>query len=193
MGRIPAEQVCTPAPTPPGPRTHSSTSRLNCFCRLPRNSPIICLLRPLRCSRKWATPTGVSGTKPRSMRYWTPFSGFLVRWGERQAQPWLPQPLLAGPPPWGLWVPCPGPCRTVRPRTVQTLHQAEAGTGPWTSAGLQVPGQGPSDHCPHVLHCPITPLCRSHCPAFHFQADWNPLPSTSWPALRPTNSKLPFL
>lgn len=67
-----------------GGATHSSTSRLNCFCRLPRNSPIICRLRPLRCSRKWATPTGVSGTKPRSMRYWTPFSGFLA--DERQAQ-----------------------------------------------------------------------------------------------------------
>lgn len=61
----------------PSPRTHSSTSRLNCFCLLPRNSPIICRLRPLRCNRKWATPTGVSGTKPRSMRYWMPFSGFL--------------------------------------------------------------------------------------------------------------------
>lgn len=66
-----------PCPRPPSRGTHSSTSLLNCFCRLPRNSPIICLLRPLRCSRKWATPTGVSGTKPRSMRYWTPFSGFL--------------------------------------------------------------------------------------------------------------------
>lgn len=57
--------------------THSRTSRLNCFCRFPRNSPIICLLKPFLCSRKWATPTGVSGTKFRSIRYWMPFSGFL--------------------------------------------------------------------------------------------------------------------
>lgn len=63
----------------PPPNTHSNTSRLNCFCRFPRNSPIICLLRPFLCRRKWATPTGVSGTKPRSIRYWTPFSGFLRR------------------------------------------------------------------------------------------------------------------
>lgn len=63
----------------PTHNTHSNTSRLNCFCRFPRNSPIICLLRPFLCRRKWATPTGVSGTKPRSIRYWTPFSGFLRR------------------------------------------------------------------------------------------------------------------
>lgn len=63
----------------PTHNTHSKTSRLNCFCRFPRNSPIICLLRPFLCRRKWATPTGVSGTKPRSIRYWTPFSGFLRR------------------------------------------------------------------------------------------------------------------
>ena len=68
-----------PPPPPPPPNTHSNTSRLNCFCRFPRNSPIICLLRPFLCRRKWATPTGVSGTKPRSIRYWTPFSGFLRR------------------------------------------------------------------------------------------------------------------
>lgn len=63
----------------PTHNTHSNTSRLNCFCRFPKNSPIICLLRPFLCRRKWATPTGVSGTKPRSIRYWTPFSGFLRR------------------------------------------------------------------------------------------------------------------
>lgn len=57
--------------------THSRTSLLNCFWRLPRNSPIICLLRPFLWSRKWATPTGVSGTNPLSVKYWTPFSGFL--------------------------------------------------------------------------------------------------------------------
>lgn len=50
---------------------------MNCFCLLPRNSPIICLLKPFLWSRKWATPTGVSGTKFRSIRYWMPFSGFL--------------------------------------------------------------------------------------------------------------------
>lgn len=58
-------------------QTHSSTSRWNCFCLFPRNSPIICLLKPFLWSRKWATPTGVSGTKFRSIRYWMPFSGFL--------------------------------------------------------------------------------------------------------------------
>lgn len=68
------------------PQTYSSTSRLNCFCRFPRNSPIIWRLRPLRCSRKWATPTGVSGTKPRSMRYWMPFSGFLGGMDKKNAQ-----------------------------------------------------------------------------------------------------------
>lgn len=57
--------------------TYSKTSRLNCFCRLPRNSPIICLLKPFLCRRKWATPTGVSGMNPLSVRYWMPFSGFL--------------------------------------------------------------------------------------------------------------------
>lgn len=73
LGKLPSQQ----AELFPTHNTHSSTSRLNCFCRFPRNSPIICLLRPFLCSRKWATPTGVSGTKPRSIRYWTPFSGFL--------------------------------------------------------------------------------------------------------------------
>lgn len=67
--------VLSPSPH----HTHSNTSLLNCFCRFPRNSPIICLLSPFLCSRKWATPTGVSGTNPRSIRYWTPFSGFLRR------------------------------------------------------------------------------------------------------------------
>lgn len=60
--------------------THSSTSRLNCFLLLPRNSPIIWRLRPLRWSRKWATPMGVSGMKPREIRNWMPLSGFLG-WG----------------------------------------------------------------------------------------------------------------
>lgn len=60
-------------------QTHSKTSLLNCFCRLPRNSPIICLLSPFLCSRKWATPTGVSGMNPLSVRYWMPFSGFLKK------------------------------------------------------------------------------------------------------------------
>lgn len=64
--------------------TYSRTSRLNCFCLFPRNSPIICLLKPFLCSRKWATPTGVSGTKFRSIRYWMPFSGFLEKRGERE-------------------------------------------------------------------------------------------------------------
>lgn len=67
--------------------THSKTSLLNCFCRLPRNSPIICRLSPFLCSRKWATPTGVSGTKPRSIRYCTPFSGFLRR--NDNAEVWI--------------------------------------------------------------------------------------------------------
>lgn len=52
------------------------TSLLNC-CRLPRNSPIICLLRPFLSRMNRATPTGVSDTKPLSIRYWIPFSGFL--------------------------------------------------------------------------------------------------------------------
>lgn len=58
--------------------THSRTSLLNCFCRLPRNSPIICLLRPFLWSRKWATPMGVSGMKPREIRNWRPLSGLLT-------------------------------------------------------------------------------------------------------------------
>ena len=57
--------------------THSKTSLLNCFCRFPRNSPIICLLRPFLSRMKRAIPTGVSDTKPLSIRYWIPFSGFL--------------------------------------------------------------------------------------------------------------------
>ena len=57
---------------------YSKTSLLNCFCRLPRNSPRSSAgLRPFLCSRKWATPTGVSGMNPLSVRYWIPFSGFL--------------------------------------------------------------------------------------------------------------------
>ena len=31
---------------------HSNTSLLNCFCRFPRNSPIICRLRPFRSRMK---------------------------------------------------------------------------------------------------------------------------------------------
>lgn len=69
--------------------THSRTSRWNCFCLFPRNSPIICLLKPFLWSRKWATPTGVSGTKLRSIRYWMPFSGFLER--ERENYPLAPR------------------------------------------------------------------------------------------------------
>ncbi|TNN56649.1 hypothetical protein EYF80_033186 [Liparis tanakae] len=42
-----------------------------------RNSPIICLLSPFLSRMKRATPTGVSDTKPLSIRYWIPFSGFL--------------------------------------------------------------------------------------------------------------------
>lgn len=57
--------------------THSKTSLLNCFCRFPRNSPIICLLKPFLSRMKRAIPTGVSDTKPLSIRYWIPFSGFL--------------------------------------------------------------------------------------------------------------------
>lgn len=57
--------------------THSKTSLLNCFWRFPRNSPIICLLRPFLSRMKRAIPTGVSDTKPLSIRYWIPFSGFL--------------------------------------------------------------------------------------------------------------------
>lgn len=59
--------------------THSKTSLLNCFCRFPRNSPIICLLRPFLSRMKRAMPTGVSDTKPLSIRYWIPFSGFLLK------------------------------------------------------------------------------------------------------------------
>lgn len=69
--------------------THSNTSRLNCFLLLPRNSPIIWRLRPLRWRRKWATPIGVSGMKPREIRNWMPLSGFLQKgwsWEERGSQ-----------------------------------------------------------------------------------------------------------
>lgn len=80
----PCSVVCSPAA--PGCRcvgivcvkaTHSKTSLLNGFLLLPRNSPIICRLRPFLCSRKWATPMGVSGMKPREIRNWRPLSGFL--------------------------------------------------------------------------------------------------------------------
>lgn len=57
--------------------TYSRTSLLKGFLLLPRNSPIICRLRPFLCSRKWATPMGVSGMKPREIRNWRPLSGFL--------------------------------------------------------------------------------------------------------------------
>lgn len=59
--------------------THSRTSLLKGFLLLPRNSPIICRLRPFLCSRKCATPMGVSGMKPREMRNWRPLSGFLFK------------------------------------------------------------------------------------------------------------------
>lgn len=58
------------------PSTYSRTSLLNC-CRLPRNSPIICRLSPFLSRINLAMPTGVSDTKPLSIRYWIPFSGFL--------------------------------------------------------------------------------------------------------------------
>lgn len=61
---------------PQSVRTHVRTSLLNC-CRLPRNSPIICLLSPFLSRMNRAMPTGVSDTKPLSIRYWIPFSGFL--------------------------------------------------------------------------------------------------------------------
>ena len=151
-------------PVRPGERraTHSSTSRLNCFCRLPRNSPIICRLRPLRCSRKWATPTGVSGTKPRSMRYWTPFSGFLG--DERQAQMGVsaPAPLRLrstwscpslSPPPGAL-----GPSRPrVQPGPVRGVHSgpvqhALAARG---QAGWPTPRGPPRRLSPHAApRCP---------------------------------------
>jgi len=54
-----------------------STSMLNCFCRLPRYSPIICLLSPLREMRNLATAFGRLSRKRRSIRYRIPFSGFL--------------------------------------------------------------------------------------------------------------------
>lgn len=59
--------------------THSRTSLLKGFLLLPRNSPIIWRLRPFLCSRKCATPMGVSGMKPREMRNWRPLSGFLFK------------------------------------------------------------------------------------------------------------------
>lgn len=66
--------------------TYSRTSRLNCFLLFPRNSPIICRLRPLRCNRKCATPIGVSGMKPREIRNWIPLSGFLKKRREGRAR-----------------------------------------------------------------------------------------------------------
>lgn len=63
--------------------TYSSTSRLKGFLLLPKNSPIIWRLRPFLWRRKWATPMGVSGMKPREMRNWRPLSGFLHQ-GNRQ-------------------------------------------------------------------------------------------------------------
>lgn len=59
--------------------THSRTSLLKGFLLLPRNSPIIWRLKPFLCSRKCATPMGVSGMKPREMRNWRPLSGFLFK------------------------------------------------------------------------------------------------------------------
>lgn len=66
--------------------THSRTSLLKGFLLLPRNSPIICRLRPFRCSRKWATPMGVSGMKPLEIRNWRPLSGLLRQKGKGKRQ-----------------------------------------------------------------------------------------------------------
>lgn len=65
-------------------RTYSNTAILNEFWRLPKYSPIICLLRPLREINNLATSFGVPLTKPKSTRNCTPRSGFLKRlsvWG----------------------------------------------------------------------------------------------------------------
>lgn len=63
--------------------THSNTSLLNCLLLLPRNSPIICRLKPFLCNRKWATPIAVSGIKPLDIKNWIPLSGFLQEDQER--------------------------------------------------------------------------------------------------------------
>lgn len=68
--------------------THSSTSLLKGFLLFPRNSPIICRLRPFLWSRKCATPMGVSGMKPREIRNWRPLSGFLGRMRKRERK-WM--------------------------------------------------------------------------------------------------------
>lgn len=77
-----AKQICTIKEVT---WTYSRTSLLNCSLLFPRNSPIICRLRPFLCSRKWATPMAVSGTKPRVIRKWTPLSGFLSTHKQRKA------------------------------------------------------------------------------------------------------------
>lgn len=190
----------TTAPHPPR-RTHSSTSRLNCFCRLPRNSPIICRLRPLRCSRKCATPTGVSGTKPRSMRYWTPFSGFLGAGQETVSALAALVPQAFFPPPQALSVPQPAlthprlqtPC-PVPPRAFNTGNPElprpctkNGKTGPAIGAWPWELEHGPTcqfntEPAPAVqLSAPLqveaaTPCCTSGRLA--------PPAQTCWPALR---------
>ena len=57
--------------------TYSRTLLLNSFCRLPRYSPMSCLLRPLRVIRNLATVLGLSSINRFSIRYLIPFSGFL--------------------------------------------------------------------------------------------------------------------
>lgn len=57
---------------------HLRTSMLNGFWRFPRYSPTICLLRPLRLIRNFATAFGRWSRNRLMMRYRTPFSGFLM-------------------------------------------------------------------------------------------------------------------
>lgn len=57
--------------------THSRTSWLNGFCRLPKYSPIICLLRPFLCKRNLDTALLEFSRNLCSIRYLIPFSGFL--------------------------------------------------------------------------------------------------------------------
>lgn len=58
--------------------THSKTAMLKGFCKLPRYSPIICLLRPFLVMRNLATPRGEFSRNPRAIRYAMPRSGFLL-------------------------------------------------------------------------------------------------------------------
>ena len=59
--------------------TYYNTSMLNSFCRLPRYSPIICLLKPFRVIKNRATVSGASLIKPCSHKNCRPFSGFLQK------------------------------------------------------------------------------------------------------------------